>query len=123
MRKISKIADKRYTLEAIREGVCIHTRTVHSVLGEDGAIDEAHTLAKGLNFGLLYGTGTRKLRDKIEETQWCPPGSLKLYRGDICGFVATRSGRWTRTDGQLPTLARVCESPPGYPLRRSVRHL
>ena len=66
VRLVSKIARKRNTLEVIRENIDSQTRTVRLVIGEDGETDEAYTLANGLNFGLWYGMGFRKLQDKIE---------------------------------------------------------
>jgi DNA polymerase I len=36
------------------------------VAGAEGATQAARKLAKGLNFGLLYGMGAGRLRDKIE---------------------------------------------------------
>jgi DNA polymerase-1 len=66
LRIVAKIAGERKMLEAFREGVDIHARTALSVAGADGETKEARKLAKGLNFGLLYGMGAGKLRDKIE---------------------------------------------------------
>jgi DNA polymerase I len=66
LRIVAKIAGERNMLEAFREGVDIHTRTALSVAGAGGETKEARTLAKALNFGLLYGMGAVRLRDKIE---------------------------------------------------------
>ena len=49
-------------LEAYAEGKDLHTLTAQRVLGLEKVTKEQRTLAKALNFGLLYGMGVRGLQ-------------------------------------------------------------
>ncbi len=51
-------------LEAFREDKDIHLETAIKIFGEDEA-KEKRAVAKSINFGLLYGMGSRKLADTI----------------------------------------------------------
>ncbi len=51
-------------LEAFREDKDIHIETAIKIFGEDEA-KEKRAVAKSINFGLLYGMGSRKLADTI----------------------------------------------------------
>ncbi len=51
-------------LEAFNGGLDIHTQTAIKIFGEEEA-KEKRNIAKSINFGLLYGMGSRKLGDTL----------------------------------------------------------
>jgi len=61
-------------LDAFNSGADIHRQTAVHIFGEDEA-DEKRSVAKSINFGLLYGMGARKLG----ETLGIPPKEAKVY--------------------------------------------
>jgi DNA polymerase-1 len=66
LRIVAKVAGEEAMLEAFRRGVDIHSRTAQSIVSSGGDAERGRRLAKGLNFGLLYGMGAKKLREKLE---------------------------------------------------------
>ena len=61
-------------LEAFNGGLDIHTQTAVKIFGEEEA-KEKRNVAKSINFGLLYGMGSRKLGD----TLGIPAKEAKVY--------------------------------------------
>ncbi len=55
-------------VEAFREGKDIHAETAAKIFGETDA-KEMRRIAKSINFGLLYGMGSRKLAQTIHVSQ------------------------------------------------------
>ena len=64
LRIAAVIAGERRMLQALEEGVDLHSLTAAQVLGKapETITKEDRQLAKALNFGLLYGLGTEGLR-------------------------------------------------------------
>lgn len=61
-------------VEAFVKGKDIHLQTAIKIFGEDEALDKRN-IAKSINFGLLYGMGSRKLGDQLG----IPPKEAKTY--------------------------------------------
>ncbi len=61
-------------MDAFNSGADIHRQTAIHIFGEDEA-DEKRSIAKSINFGLLYGMGARKLG----ETLGIPAKEAKVY--------------------------------------------
>jgi len=55
-------------VEAFREGKDIHAETAAKIFGEENA-QQMRRIAKSINFGLLYGMGSRKLAQTIHVSQ------------------------------------------------------
>jgi DNA polymerase-1 len=105
-------------LEAFREGKDIHLQTAIKIFGEEKA-KEKRNVAKSINFGLLYGMGSRKLGEQLG----IPAKEAKLYidsyfesfstvkdfmksiQDDAMekGYVKTLSGRKRRFDFENAT--------------------
>ncbi len=54
-------------LEAYRAGEDLHLRTGRTVLGHEEVTKDDRQLAKGLNFGLLYGQGAKGLKAYVRD--------------------------------------------------------
>ena len=65
LRMIAWVAKETNMQEAFRNGVDLHTKTAKDVLGKDRPTKEDRTLAKALNFGLIYGCGAKTLRTTL----------------------------------------------------------
>ncbi len=63
LRIVAKVAGEQEMLEAYRAGDDLHLRTARSITGREKVTKEDRQLAKAVNFGLLYGQGTKGLRD------------------------------------------------------------
>jgi len=64
LRLLAHFSKDSTLLEAFRNGEDIHLRTAISIFGEEEA-KEKRSIAKSINFGLLYGMGSRKLSQTI----------------------------------------------------------
>ena len=100
-------------VEAFVEDKDIHLQTAVKIFGEDEA-KEKRNIAKSINFGLLYGMGSRKLGDQLgipakEAKQYIDSyfesfGTVKDYLQSIVddamehGYVKTLTGRKRRFD-------------------------
>jgi DNA polymerase-1 len=62
LRIAAKVTGDRRLLEAYRSGDDLHTLTARRVLGKAEVTKADRQIAKSLNFGLLYGMGTKGLR-------------------------------------------------------------
>ncbi len=62
LRIAAKIAKEEAMLEAFRTGADLHTLTAQKVLRMENVGKEQRQLAKALNFGLLYGMGSKGFR-------------------------------------------------------------
>ena len=105
-------------LEAFRENKDIHLQTAIKIFGEEQA-KEKRNVAKSINFGLLYGMGSRKLGEQLG----IPAKEAKLYIDSYFesfstvkdfmksiqedamekGYVKTLSGRKRRFDFENAT--------------------
>ncbi|VTR95168.1 dna-directed dna polymerase : DNA polymerase OS=Meiothermus silvanus (strain ATCC 700542 / DSM 9946 / VI-R2) GN=Mesil_1349 PE=3 SV=1: DNA_pol_A [Gemmata massiliana] len=61
LRIAARITGDRRMLDAYRTGEDLHTTTARAVLGKTDVTKDDRQLAKSLNFGLLYGMGSRAL--------------------------------------------------------------
>lgn len=66
LRIAARIAGEEAMLEAFRQNIDIHARTVKPILGTEDNMTDGRKLAKGLNLRLLYGMGLKLLRHKLE---------------------------------------------------------
>ena len=105
-------------LEAFREDKDIHLQTAIKIFGEVEA-KEKRNVAKSINFGLLYGMGSRKLGEQLgipakEAKQYIDSyfesfGTVKNFMKSIQddamenGYVKTLSGRKRRFDFENAT--------------------
>ena len=64
LRLLAHFSKDSTLLEAFQNGEDIHLRTAISIFGEEEA-KEKRSIAKSINFGLLYGMGSRKLSQTI----------------------------------------------------------
>jgi DNA polymerase-1 len=65
-------------VEAFKEDKDIHLETAMKIFGEENA-KEKRAIAKSINFGLLYGMGSRKLADTLGITSKEAKGYIKSY--------------------------------------------
>ena len=63
LRVAAELSGDAAMLAAYRSGQDLHTRTARGVSGKPRPSEAERTLAKALNFGLLYGAGARTFRD------------------------------------------------------------
>ena len=105
-------------LEAFRENKDIHLQTAVKIFGENEAANKRN-IAKSINFGLLYGMGSRKLGEQLgipakEAKQYIDSyfesfGTVKNFIKSIQddamenGYVKTLSGRKRRFDFENAT--------------------
>ncbi len=74
LRLLAHFSQDKALLEAFNQGLDIHTQTAIKIFGEEQA-QEKRNVAKSINFGLLYGMGSRKLG----ETLRIPAKEAKVY--------------------------------------------
>ncbi|WP_072680202.1 DNA polymerase I [Arcobacter sp. LA11] len=64
LRLLAHFSEDKALVDAFNEGKDIHRQTAVQIFGEEKA-DENRSIAKSINFGLLYGMGSRKLGDTL----------------------------------------------------------
>ncbi|WP_044414907.1 DNA polymerase I [Halarcobacter anaerophilus] len=64
LRLLAHYSQDEALVEAFKEGKDIHRQTAVKIFGEELA-DSKRSIAKSINFGLLYGMGSRKLGDTL----------------------------------------------------------
>ncbi len=74
LRLLAHFSKDEALVKAFNEGLDIHTQTAVKIFGQDLAL-EKRNVAKSINFGLLYGMGSRKLG----ETLGIPSKEAKVY--------------------------------------------
>ena len=74
LRLLAHFSEDEALIVAFNEGKDIHRQTAVKIFGEELA-DSKRSIAKSINFGLLYGMGSRKLGD----TLGIPPKEAKQY--------------------------------------------
>lgn len=74
LRLLAHFSKDEALVNAFNEGLDIHTQTAVKIFGEELA-QEKRNVAKSINFGLLYGMGSRKLG----ETLGIPTKEAKVY--------------------------------------------
>lgn len=74
LRLLAHFSKDEALVEAFNNGLDIHTQTAVKIFGEEQAL-EKRNIAKSINFGLLYGMGSRKLG----ETLGIPAKEAKVY--------------------------------------------
>ena len=74
LRLLAHFSEDKALLEAFNNNEDIHSRTAVEIFGEEKA-KENRNIAKSINFGLLYGMGSKKLGD----TLGIPPKEAKTY--------------------------------------------
>jgi DNA polymerase-1 len=105
-------------LEAFRENKDIHLQTAIKIFGEEES-KEKRNIAKSINFGLLYGMGSRKLGEQLGipakeaktyiDSYFESFGTVKSFMKSIQdnamvnGYVKTLSGRKRRFDFENAT--------------------
>jgi DNA polymerase-1 len=62
LRIAAKVANEQSMLDAYHRGIDLHTLTAQRVLGVGDVTREQRQLAKAVNFGLLYGMGSKGFR-------------------------------------------------------------
>ena len=105
-------------LEAFRENKDIHLQTAIKIFGEEQAV-EKRNIAKSINFGLLYGMGSRKLGEQLGipakeaktyiDSYFASFATVKEFMKSIQenamenGYVKTLAGRKRRFDFENAT--------------------
>ena len=74
LRLLAHFSKDEALVNAFNDGLDIHTQTAVKIFGEEEA-KEKRNVAKSINFGLLYGMGSRKLG----ETLGIPAKEAKVY--------------------------------------------
>jgi DNA polymerase-1 len=74
LRLLAHFSKDTALVQAFKEGLDIHTQTAVKIFGEEEAASKRN-IAKSINFGLLYGMGSRKLG----ETLGIPAKEAKVY--------------------------------------------
>ncbi len=108
LRLLAHFSQDTILLDAFREGKDIHRQTAVALFGEEEA-DAKRSVAKTVNFGLLYGMGQKKLsqtldistkeaKDIIEKYFLSFPSVKSYFRGIVdgakeVGYVQTLLGR------------------------------
>ncbi|MEA3492040.1 MAG: DNA polymerase I [Campylobacterota bacterium] len=64
LRLLAHFSKDRALMDAFKNGEDIHMATALKLFGEDEA-EQKRSFAKSINFGLLYGMGSRKLSDEL----------------------------------------------------------
>lgn len=64
LRLLAHFSEDNALVEAFNDGKDIHRQTAVQIFGEENA-DKNRSIAKSINFGLLYGMGSRKLGDTL----------------------------------------------------------
>ncbi len=64
LRLLAHFSQDKALVEAFKENKDIHRQTAVKIFGEEEA-DSKRSIAKSINFGLLYGMGSRKLGDTL----------------------------------------------------------
>jgi len=67
LRLLAHFSQDEALVQAFNDGVDIHLATALKLFGEEEA-KEKRSFAKSINFGLLYGMGSRKLADELKIT-------------------------------------------------------
>ncbi len=67
LRLLAHFSKDRALVDSFKNGLDIHTATAIRIFGEDNA-KEKRASAKAINFGILYGMGSRKLSDELKIT-------------------------------------------------------
>lgn len=65
LRLMAKIAKEKNMAKAFLQGVDLHMQTAQNVLGKESPTKADRSLAKALNFGLIYGCGPKALREQL----------------------------------------------------------
>ncbi len=108
LRLLAHYSGDAVLIQAFKEGHDIHLATATKLFGEEQA-REKRNFAKSVNFGLLYGMGSRKLSDELGITTAEAKSIIESYfasfptvkrfleevqeRARIQGYVETISGR------------------------------
>lgn len=74
LRLLAHFSEDEALVNAFNSGLDIHHQTAVKIFGEEQA-DEKRSIAKSINFGLLYGMGSKKLGD----TLGIPSKEAKVY--------------------------------------------
>jgi DNA polymerase-1 len=111
LRVFAHYSDDKAFIEAFKSGADIHKRTASEILRvPDGAVtQEMRRIAKAINFGIIYGMGSRKLSEELEidiktaknyiDSYYDRYKGLAKYREETIqfarekGYVATMFGR------------------------------
>jgi DNA polymerase-1 len=83
LRIAAKLSDDKALSEAYQRSEDLHTRTARMVLGKHDVTKQDRQLAKALNFGLLYGMGSARLRD-YARTEY----GIALTKSEACAYRA-----------------------------------
>ena len=101
LRIAARIAGEEAMLEAFRQNIDIHSRTVKPILGTEDDMKDGRKLAKGLNLRLLYGMGPKLLRNKLETEHGVVITIEEAYEHRKRWFEAYSSiRRWHRQQGR-----------------------
>lgn len=74
LRLLAHFSKDKALVDAFNQGLDIHSQTAVKIFGEEKAA-EKRNIAKTINFGLLYGMGSKKLADTLKIT----PKEAKVY--------------------------------------------
>src|SRR5262249_20254606 len=109
LRIACKVAQERRMLAAYRSGEDLHTLTAQSITGKNDATKQDRQTAKAVNFGLLFGLGTKGLQSYaaaeygLELTQ----AEAEQYRRRFFETYPALA-KWHRREGQ--SSAKECRT-------------
>jgi DNA polymerase-1 len=78
LRLLAHFSQDKALMEAFRDGLDIHMQTAIKLFGEDEA-KAKRSFAKSINFGLLYGMGSKKLSEELNITTTQAKEIMKNY--------------------------------------------
>ncbi len=78
LRLLAHFSKDEALVEAFNNNLDIHRQTAVKIFGEDHA-DSKRAIAKSINFGLLYGMGSRKLADTLKIDPKEAKGYIQAY--------------------------------------------
>jgi DNA polymerase-1 len=78
LRLLAHFSKDKALVDAFNNGEDIHLRTAIGIFGEDNALENRH-IAKSINFGLLYGMGSKKLGETLGISTKDAKGYIEKY--------------------------------------------
>ncbi len=101
LRILAHFSEDPIMVNAFRNDCDIHAETAAEILGikESEVSDEQRSMAKAVNFGLMYGQSSFGLA-----------ASLKISRFDAKNYIAKYFGKFSRIKSYLDSLKEFCET-------------
>lgn len=108
LRVLAHISKDAILLKTIRDGVDVHRRTASLIfnMAEELVTDEMRTMAKAVNFGIIYGMSAYRLSDELHITRSNASRFISAYFETYKGVHSFIEETYTRCekDGFVTTL-------------------